>query len=289
MRERILDKLFEPVYNYLLILLLGYERSELYICKRVVTKVCLKSGSYLRNRQCSFMLKSALVCIVWHYILADILVNNSGCINTSILSNLSLDVSKLYILGIVIIFFIHIMFIAWLNETFNNHLYGYKIRFGINSKTWWHGFINFIYMIGDYIALWLYVQNDEEKDYFTISILIAIFIGIIIYLITFSWKISAKAITKFNVRARNNNIIEPNTINARTDMAIFLKNNAEGKIIDLFQSNIYIVEDNNILVLGNEVNELYKKDDIAYIKISNNNDFKRKLVVERNKWVEKDL
>ena len=49
------------------------------------------------------------------------------------------------------------------------------------------------------------------------------------------------------------------------------------------------MEDNNILVLGNEVNELYKKDDIAYIKISNNNDFKRKLVVERNKWVEKDL
>ena len=148
MQERILDKLFEPVYNYFLILLLGYERSELYIYKRAVTKVYLKSGSYLRNRQCSFMLKSALVCIVWHFILADILVNKLGCINTFILSNLSLDVSKLYILDIVIIIlFIHLMFIAWLNETFNNHLYGYKIEFGINSKTWRHGFINFFYII----------------------------------------------------------------------------------------------------------------------------------------------
>ena len=49
------------------------------------------------------------------------------------------------------------------------------------------------------------------------------------------------------------------------------------------------MEDNNILVLGNNVNTLYKKDDIAYIKISNNDDFKKKLVIEQNKWVEKDL
>lgn len=288
MQDKILDKLFEPVYNYFLILLLGYEKVELYICKRVVTKVCLKSGSYLRNRQCSFMLKSALVCIVWHFILADILVNKLDCINTSILSNLPLDVPKLYILSIVIIF-IHIMFIEWLNKTFNNHLYGYKIEFGIIPKKWRHEFINIIYMILDCIALWCYFQNNKEKDYFIITSLIAILIGIIIYLITFMWKISVKAITKFNVRARNNNIKEPNTINARTDIAIFLKNNAEGEIIDLFQSNIFIVEDNNILVLGNNVNTLYKKDDIAYIKISNNDDFKKKLVIEQNKWVEKDL
>ena len=73
------------------------------------------------------------------------------------------------------------------------------------------------------------------------------------------------------------------------NIAIFLKNNARNEIIDLFQNNIYIVEDNNILVLGNNVNTLYKKDDIAYIKISNNDDFKKKLVIEQNKWVEKDL
>ena len=90
MQDRILNKLFEPFYNYFLILLLGYEKVELFRCKRAVTKVFLRKGSYLRNRQYSFILKTTVVCIIWNFLLKDILVNKLDSINNIIKSNSSI-------------------------------------------------------------------------------------------------------------------------------------------------------------------------------------------------------
>lgn len=298
MQDRILNKLFEPFYNYFLILLLGYEKVELFRCKRAVTKVFLRKGSYLRNRQYSFILKTTVVCIVWNFLLKDILVNKLDSINNIIKSNLLLDVHQILhiTITILIIIFIHVCITAWINQTFNNHLYGYKIKIGKLKKEFQYTkkvqVVNFVYLLLDFLGLGLYFFNEKNKDYLIFCSLLAIGIGIVILtivwidLLIFSSK--SKRIITFYVREQKSEI-EKNkydTVDGEKDITI-VKKDGTTENLNLFENNLFIVKNNNILVLGKTANKLYSKKMIKSIEIDNKHGFKKTIKYKKNakKWV----
>lgn len=298
MQDRILNKLFEPFYNYFLILLLGYEKVELFRCKRAVTKVFLRKGSYLRNRQYSFILKTTVVCIIWNFLLKDILVNKLDSINNIIKSNLLLDVHQILhiTITILIIIFIHVCITAWINQTFNNHFYGYKVKIGKLKKEFRYTIkvqvVNFVYLLLDFLGLGLYFFNEKNKDYLIFCSLLAMGIGIVI--LTIVWidllifSLKSKRIITFYVREQKSEI-EKNkydTVDGEKDITI-VKKDGTTENLNLFENNLFIVKNNNILVLGKTTNKLYSKKMIKSIEIDNKHGFKKTIKYEKNakKWV----
>ena len=57
--------------------------------------------------------------------------------------------------------------------------------------------------------------------------------------------------------------------------------------LNLFENNLFIVKNNNILVLGKTTNKLYSKKMIKSIEIDNKHGFKKTIKYEKNakKWV----
>lgn len=313
MRERILDKLSNFIYNYMLLSFWGYDKAELFRCKRAITTLSLSEGSYLHNRQFIFIEKSMIICTIWHFIShkldALLICSDTSAIDLNSIFNplnelfnklnISFDIVQVFnsfeiksiskfcrfLLTILIIFVVHMILLQWLNVTFYNHLYGYapSTEFQYSKEII---VTNVIYFFIDFSIAIHYFCTSINEALSLFMFMLLLFIDIIFFIIIFIVKQKRKRIITIKVREQKYEIDkeEDKTLDGEKDIFIIKSNSVEP--INLFENNLYIVENNDILILGKQTMKLYGKEKICCIVFSNRNGFNKRLYYDKidGKW-----
>lgn len=288
--EKVLEKFIDKAIDYIIarckIVFNGLSVVEVIKMDRekAVTNISFRENEFLIKRQGIFIIKAlvlnVILSLLFYSKLADICGQFSGYINNkiSIYFHIEYDLGlylDLYYIGMsFLIFVLHIFVLVKLNETFIRHLYGYKIdiRDLRDNFKFSKGILNIVimYTVIDYV--YLYTQNILMfwGVLISVSLLIVIYIILKVYMHYRKDFICSFSVKGYSVKETN----RADLINGKTDITINFIQNYKRKFekVNIFENNLYIVENGNILLLGKGIRNIYEKEIIKSITINNQRD-----------------
>lgn len=252
--------------------------------EKQVTQVSLRRNDLLIKRTTSFCIKALVINIILSLLfyskLADVIGNIASELadKVSIYTNTSFDLGlslDLYFIGMASLIFIsHIIILILLNETFTSHLYGYRYDPRKLKTQFRHSkclaVITLSFLVLD--EIYLFTQGIHLYQ----LLIIAVSISFISYMIFIKYRhIKNDIVCTFLVRGQNfKSTTRTDLVNGKSDIVINFKPGNRYKLksirVDIFNENIHIVENEDILVIGKTTGvRIFSKEEVKDIKINN--------------------
>jgi len=273
--EMLIEKCLESVLSLGWRALLRYDKSEINFMGNSITKLSLRENEHLERRQYSFMFKSLLISLVISYIMVVFMPNVVSKLVSVELDFVGLEgqyranmvfiLERIWLLCSSVI--LHTLLFMHINESFRDRTYGYgsirtnsRILYRYNSRA---NIINILFFV---VNCCFVITRQRQIAYMLYGILV---LGTLLYYIHCIIK---KKESIFSVYVREQGSKETadfsNNIDGENDINIICTDGTPIKV-NLFKENMYIVEDNNILLLGKGVNNLILKNRIRKIDVDN--------------------
>lgn len=246
----------------------------------------LREKSYLHGGQFGFVLKTVIInSLIMYYLHKNILYKVMDCVNKYELGNKYINSTYFYMA--LIIFAASVIITICLTKTFNNHLYGYKdemqksIAYELKYTAKFN-LLNLIYLVMSICYLY---NTLKIKKLFIVLLALAITLGFILYMWCIVYAHPPKAIISFTVREKTTTRIRLGeaTFDGENDLELKLVNGDTVKI-NLFKEKLFIVEDNNLMILARGKYEPYSKEEVESIYLDNKQGNIIKVIFNGNEW-----
>lgn len=214
---------------------------------RAVTVVSVRQNTYLEKSKVIFMWLCVITCSLMNIF------------SRLLLGKCESSYSDGMVLKLVLCLAFYVTAFIKLREAFIEYNMGYDME-----GVWTAGY-NIILLFG-FTELYYIVSKS-----FGISSVMYLLIVVVTLLVS-CFKLYSKrdAILTFKVRERGSRHIGGNDglIDGENDIKLILKDGTE-EVINIFKEKMYIIENNNILVLSNKGNKTYDKSFIDRVDIDN--------------------